>query len=163
MKHGYETKTIEYDGHEYTFGFYKGFVSRVVFKPAGGKEIVVYNQNGEVYHVPQEKGQPLRGPDARSTLSVSGGPHNYDIEVEVDDSPQHPEKFTGPVKRVDLGLQPPGRRYEASHPNANARRGHEHVSRITVHTDRGGVHGMQGGGGDEVTFDNNSIVCPPFC
>ncbi|HYJ78375.1 MAG TPA: hypothetical protein VEW03_02140 [Longimicrobiaceae bacterium] len=162
MSDGYQTETIEHDGHRYTFRFYKGFARRVGFKPAGGDEIEVYDQKGVVFHVAQNGGSG-KGPDARSTINITGGPHNYDIEVEIDDSPQHPEKLTGPVKRVELGLQPRGTPFGTHHPNAKAVRGHEHLARITVHSDRGGVHAMQGGGGDEVTFDNTPITCPPFC
>ena len=153
----YETRTIQYAGHDYTFSFYKGFASRVTFTPAGAEPIEVYRQSG-VFNC-----QHTGGPLANSTLSITGGPQQYDVEVEINDGPITPPDYRGPIDSIQLGLKRRGTPVQPK-PRVRPIKGADQISRINVQeraTEQGGVHAFQGD--DRVDVENHAETCPPNC
>lgn len=156
----YETCTIRHDGHDYTFRFYKGFASRVVFNAPDGTQIPVYQQSG-IFNC-QDTGGPLE----TSTLTVTGGPLGLDVEVEILDSPIRAPEYRGPVADVKIGFKKRGTPVPPN-PHVKPLRGADQISRINVtdrgNGDRGGVQAFQVDGGGSVEVDNTANTCPPIC
>ena len=156
----YQTCTVRHDGYDYTFRFYKGFASRVVFNAPDGTQIPVYRQSGTF------NCQDTGGPVARSTLAVTGGPLALDVEVEILDDPIGPPDYRGPISDLRIGFK---RRGTPVTPNPHVKpiRGGDQISRISV-TDRrhgggGGVHALQSDPGGSVEVENTANTCPPIC
>lgn len=153
----YATCTIQHNGYAYTFRFYKGFASRVVFNAPDGTQIPVYQQSGIFKCAPT-------GPDPESTISIKGGPLELDIEVQINDGPIGPPDYLGPIAGIQIGMK---RRGTPVGPTARVRplRGADQISRINVN-DRGnggGVHAHQGDDGGSVDVTNTAQCCPPHC
>lgn len=172
-REGYLTVSSEYGGFTYTFNFYQGFVRRLAFRPRGSaQEIEVYVQQG-TYYVPQPP-HGRRGPDAVSTVSISGGPDALDIELEVDDRPQN-DRYRGPIEGFVLRTQRDGTPGDHDR-SVRALRGGNQVRSLSVqkrpeHAPVVPVipvfeRAYDGGtSSDEETFavDNNVRTCPPDC
>lgn len=156
----YETRTIQHDGYDYTFRFYKGFASRVVFNAPDGTQIPVYTQSG-VFNC-QDTGGPLE----TSTLTVTGGPLELDVEVEILDSPIRPPEYRGPVADVQIGFKKRGTPVPPN-PHVKPVRGADQISRINVKSrgngGGGGVHAMQSDPGGSLDVKNAAQTCPPTC
>jgi hypothetical protein len=156
----YETRTITHDGHDYTFRFYKGFASRVVFNAPDGTQIPVYQQSGTFDC--QDTGGPLEN----STLTVTGGPLALDVEVEILDSPIRPPEYRGPVADVQIGFKKRGTPVPPN-PHVKPLRGADQISRINVKNrgngGGGGVQALQSDPGGSLDLENAAQTCPPTC
>lgn len=156
----YATCTIQHDGYDYTFRFYKGFASRVVFNAPDGTQVPVYQQSGVF------KCEPA-GPDPDSTISIKGGPLELDIEVEINDGPIGPPDYLGPIAGIQIGMKKRGT--PVSPPQrVKPIRGADQISRINVKNrgnggGGGGVHAMQGDDGGNLDVTNTAQCCPPHC
>lgn len=156
----YQTSTIQHAGYEYTFRFYKGFASRVVFNAPDGTQIPVYQQSG-VFDC-HDTGGPL----ADTTFSITGGPLQLDIEVEISDGPLGPPDYRGPIEGIQIGMKKRGGAPVPSNPRVKPRRGADEISRITVRERgkaSGGVHALQDDDGGSVDVENTATTCPPDC
>jgi len=156
----YATRTISYAGHEYTFSVYKGFASLVEFTPPGTDQpIEVYRQNG-VFNC-QDTGGPL----PNSTLTITGGPLELDVELAIDDTPAKPGEL-GPIDTIEVGLKRRGTPVTPA-PRVRPIRGGDQVSRILVRerpqNGKGGVKAFQTDGGGTVVVTNTATTCPPDC
>lgn len=155
----YATRTITYAGHDYTFSFYKGFASRVQYTPPGTDQpINVYQQQG-VFDC-QDTGGPLTD----STLSITGGPLNLDVELEINDGPLGKD-YLGPIEALEIGLK---RRGSAINPPKRVKplKGADQISRLVVRergNGNGGVHAFQDDDGGTVVVTNKAATCPPAC
>jgi hypothetical protein len=157
-EHRYATRTIHHAGFDYTFRFYMGFASRVTFTPAGGEPIEVYKQDG-VFDC-----KDTDGPLAESTLTVRGGPLDWDVEVEIEDGPLGPPDYRGPIERIQLGLKRRGTPAQGK-PRVKPLRGADQISRIQVQERMkvdGGVYAFQGDDG-VLEVENDAKTCPPNC
>ena len=158
----YATRTITYGGYDYTFSFYKGFASRVQYTPAGTDQpIEVYRQNGTF------NCQDTGGPVADSTLTITGGPLNLDVELEINDGPLSPPDFLGPIAGIQIGLKRRGSPVAPGN-RVKPRKGGDQISRIVVRergngNGNGGVHAFQDDDGGTVDVDNTASCCPPTC
>lgn len=171
-RHGYITVPFPYQGTVYNFTFYEGFVGRIVLRPQGGPPVEVYKQEG-VYHVPQPKSGEVRYADVNSTIKVTGGPSNLDVELAVDDGPQHQGR--GPINRIKLRARkekggPKGRDAASPEgPSVKILRGEDQVEGLSMElkagrgASRGGVQAFQTSSGDDVDFENGAKTCPPHC
>jgi hypothetical protein len=171
-REGYLTVAYPYQGTVYTFTFYEGFVGRILLRPQGGEQVVVYKQQG-VYHVPQPASGELRYADVHSTVKIKGGPAALDIELGVDDGPQ--EQGRGPIKKIKLRGRkdknaPKGQdRGSAGGPAVRILRGEDQIASLDMELKtspsvvRGGVEAFQASGDDEVVVENNAETCPPDC
>jgi len=157
----YQTCTIQHDGYTYTFRFYKGFASQVVFNAPDGTQIPVYQQSGIFMCQPA-------GPDPDSTITIKGGPLELDIEVQINDGPIGPPDYLGPIERIQIGMK---KRGTAVSPPQRVRpiRGADQISRINVKNrgngggGGGGVHAHQGDDGGSLDVTNTAQCCPPHC
>ena len=159
----YETCTIQHAGSTYTFRFYKGFASRVVFNAPDGTQIPVYQQSGVF------KCEPA-GPDPDSTISIKGGPLDLDIEVQISDGPIGPPDYVGPIAGIQIGMKKRGT--PVSPPQrVTPIRGADQISRINVKNRGNGGGGGGGGGvyaqqlddGGWLDVTNTAQCCPPHC
>ncbi len=156
----YQTSTVQHNGYDYTFRFYKGFAKRVVFNAPDGAQIEVYKQSGTF------NCQDTGGPLPQSTLSISGGPQNLDIEVEIEDGPIGPPDYLGPIERLGIGFKKAGTPVARS-PRVKPVRGAGQISRISVrergNVGKGGVHALQSDDDGSVDVENKAVTCPPTC
>jgi len=167
-REGYITVDAQHAGHTYTFTFYQGFVRLLTFQPKSGGTIKVYEQQG-TYYVPQPP-QGRKGPDPVSTVSISGGPDNLDIELRVDDRPQDP-RYRGPIESFQLRTQPRGTPGPMPDPAVRAIQGADQIRSIVVRKrPQGGPGRAYDGGaattssdGDTFEFENMTKTCPPDC
>lgn len=171
---GYLTVAYPYQGTVYNFTFYEGFVGRLLLRPQGGDEVVVYQQQG-TYYVPQPPSGELRYPDVQSTVKIKGGPSELDIELGVDDGPQ--VKGRGPIKKIKLRARKAGgaadaqpkRQGGAKGPSVDILKGAAQVASLGFELKdgptRGGVEALQTTppGDDEVVVENDADTCPPNC
>lgn len=156
----YATCTIQHDGYDYTFRFYKGFASRVVFNAPDGTQIPVYQQTG-VFNC-----QDTHGPLPNTTLSVTGGPLALDVEVEIQDGPIVPPDYLGPIEEIQIGFKKRGGPPVPPNPRVIPRRGADEISRINVRErgkNNGGVHAFQSDDDGSVDVTNRAATCPPAC
>jgi hypothetical protein len=156
----YQTSTIQHDGYEYTFRFYKGSPAAWCSMPRTETRIPVYQQSG-IFNC-----QDTDGPLETSTLTVTGGPLGLDVEVEILDGPIRPPEYRGPVTALQLGFKKRGTPVTPN-PRVKPIRGGDQISRISV-TDRGnggrgGVQALQSDPGGSVEVDNTADTCPPIC
>ncbi|HEX8431118.1 MAG TPA: hypothetical protein VF625_07515 [Longimicrobium sp.] len=162
----YETRTINHGGQDYTFSFYKGFVSRLLFTPPGSTPIEVYNQGSDVFQC-HDTGGPL----PVSTVAIACEPMSLAVELEVDDGPVRPPKYRGCIRQFEVYLQRPGADYASPHKKVKVAKGGRYVQRIAVQEDgtevasgrNGGVYAMQEGDVGTVTVENHAKTCPPIC
>jgi hypothetical protein len=154
---GYAQRTIQVDGVAMTFTFYMGFASRVSYTPKGGAEIVVYEQEG-VFHVPGGG-----GPLAQSTMWITGGPDELDVELEVNDGPRNPPEYRGPIESFQVTTRRGGG--GGSNPRVRPVKGGNSVSSVQVQlrgeSDSVRPHMPADGGTTDVK--NDSATCPPHC
>lgn len=169
----YATRTITFQGYDYTFTFYMGFASLVTFTPPGSSEaIVVYKQQG-VFDC-HDTGGPL----PTSTLSVNGGPFNLDVEVEIEDGPLTPPEFRGPIESIQIGFKGASQAKAAASATATAKpvpgnkrvkpcRGAHQIARLSVKErvkmGEGGVIAFQDDDGGTLIVNNKAATCPPDC
>lgn len=159
----YQTSTITYAGHEYTFSFYKGFASEVTFTPPGAEPILVYRQSG-VFNC-----QDTNGPLPVTTLSINGGPLKFDVELEIEDGPLLPPDYRGPIEAIQIGLKRAGGASAAAagHRRVKPCKGGDQIARIhvkeRVKLDTGGVFAFQDDDGGTVIVRNTAETCPPHC
>lgn len=162
-REGYITATAQHAGHTYRFTFYQGFVRRLALRPKGGGEVEVYLQK-EKYYVPQPP-QGEKGPDPVSTIAVSGGPDDLDIELRVDDNPQD-DRYRGPIQSIEVQMQPRGTPGGDQDPSVRPIRGADQIRSIVVRKRSGPAYerAYDGGtSGDTLVVDNDSDTCPPNC
>jgi hypothetical protein len=154
---GYAQRTVQVNGVDMTFIFYKGFASRVSYTPAGGTEILVYQQEG-TFHVPGGG-----GPSAASKMWIAGGPDALDVELDVDDSPRPGPNYNGPIESFDVTTKKGGG--SASTPRVKPVKGQHHVTNIHVQlkADRGSVRPHMPADGGTTTVVNTAQCCPPTC
>lgn len=165
-KPGYRTVTAEYDGHTYTFTFYEGFVSELNLRPRGSRETIqVYKQQG-VFKVPGGG-----APEARTTLTIQGGPDDLDIELDVNDAPNGSPSYTGPIDGFNVRTRKNGPPFEPSERRVTPSRGANQVASIYVRMKGAAAAGAAGrgrmfdggGSGDDVDVSNSAETCPPNC
>lgn len=158
---GYTSRTILVDGVEMTFTFYMGFASKVTYTPQGGREQLVYQQEG-VFKVP---GGVL--PDAVSTISIQGGPDGLDVEVEIDDAPISDRTGNGPVGKVDIRTKKNAKDPKPKDKRVKVLKGEDQVQAVdvtlTVDLGGGGVFAYQTDPGGTTTATNQAATCPPHC
>jgi|GEM_PF-4487640 hypothetical protein len=161
----YETRTINHGGHDYTFSFYKGFVSRLHFTPPGGTPIEVYNQGSDIFQC-HDTGGPL----PVSTVSIGCETMSLAVELEVNDGPVKPPTYRGCIRQFEVYLQRPGTDFTSPHKKVKVAKGGKFVQRIVVQEDGtrvngngGGVYAMQEGDVGTVTVENHAQTCPPDC
>ncbi len=155
----YATCTIQHDGYDYTFRFYKGFASRVVFNAPDGTQIPVYQQTG-VFNC-----QNTGGPVPNTTFSVSGGPQGLNVEVEIMDGPIGPPDYLGALAGFQLGFKKGGAPVTPN-PRVRPIRGADQISRINTNprgNGNGGVHALQSDPDGSVDVTNTAQCCPPHC
>lgn len=165
-REGYVTVDAQHAGHTYQFTFYQGFVRLLKFRPKGGGEIKVYEQEG-TYHVPQPP-EGRKGPDAVSTVTITGGPDSLDIELRVDDSPQD-ARYRGPIEGFEVRTQPRGTPGGGQDASVTAIRGADQIRSIVVRKRTAAAHERAYDGGetttseDTFTVENMTKTCPPDC
>jgi hypothetical protein len=156
---GYAQRTIQVEGRDLTFTFYMGFVSRLTHTPRGGKEVLVYQQEG-VFKVPGGV-----APEPRTKLWITGGPDELDVELEVNDGPIGPPDFQGPIQGFQVVTRRAGGEGASSNPRVRPGKGAAQVASIRVEErGRGGVFPhMPPGDGGTTDVTNTAQTCPPHC